>query len=152
MLTEICQELRNWFDRDQKKWHGEFQIQDGLLTNAGDILKEGQYYRIVGSLLNDGVHKYTGTADDELMDESFSGSVWSMAIPPTVVKLSQDIDDWMGKYGGIDSQAMSPYTSESFGGYSYSKNSGGSSADGSSGGGSDWRTVFASRLNRWRKI
>ena len=45
----------------------------------------------------------------------------------------------------------SPYASESFGGYAYTKASAGQgSAD--SGGGISWRTPFASELNKWRKL
>lgn len=150
MLTEICQELRNWFDRGLPKWYGTFDIIDGQIdSSVSEFLKAGQYYRIVGSLFNDGVHKYTGEADNTLADESFEGAVWSMAVPPFIESLAQKIGAWIDKYGGIDSAAMSPYNSESFGGYSYSK--GGGSSD-SGGSGADWRRQFARDLDPWRKI
>lgn len=151
MLTDVCQELRNWFDRNQAKWFGKFEIQNGVLVGSENMLKEGQYYRIIGSTMNDGVYLYSADVS-ELVDESFCGAVWLMAVPPAVVRLSQDIDDWMLKYGGVDSQAMSPYTSESFGGYSYSKSTGGYSGYGDGSGNTGWKAVFADRLNRWRKI
>ena len=145
-LTELCQELRNWFDRRMPKYFGDFKVQEGSLVGVNIL--DGQYYRIVGSVFNDGVHK----SDDVLVDETFHGAVWMMAIPPVVIALSEDIGAWMEKYGDIDSQAMSPYNSESFGGYSYSKSAGGSSSTGGNGGGASWTNVFADRLNRWRKI
>jgi hypothetical protein len=148
MLTELCQELKNWFDR--ARYFGLFVIENGqiLSRNDGDMgLKQGQYFRIIGSLFNEGVHQYPPS---DLVDESFDGAVWALAIPKEVVDLSNNIDAWNQKYGGIDSVAMSPYNSESFGGYSYSK-SGGGSSDGSSKAGT-WRGAFASELNRWRKI
>lgn len=152
MLTEICQELRNWFDRNQTKWHGKFVIENGNLTSPCwnlDIL-DGQYYRIIGSVFNDGVHR---KGDDALQDESFSGSIWAMAVPPSVIALAEDIEAWQEKYGAIDGTLMSPYSSESFGGYSYSKSSGGSRSNGySDAGGVNWQSMFADRLNRWRKI
>lgn len=141
MLTELCQELRNWFDLDRR--FGTFTISGGALT--ADFLQTNQYYRIIGSVFNDGVHKY-GDDTDELTDETFEGAVWALAIPKAVVNLSNDIDNWQNKYGAVDSAAMSPFNSESFGGYTYSK------ASGSSGSASDWRSAFANRLNRWRKI
>lgn len=150
MLTEICQYLKNWFDRDQSKFYGKFIISNGEIEsyNDGDMgMIEGQYFRIIGSLLNDGVYQYPST---ELQDETFEGAVWSMAIPPTVLALSEDIEAWQAKYGGIDSTAMSPYQSESFGGYSYSKSGGGASSGSDSGG--TWQDAFAKRLNPWRKI
>lgn len=141
ILTELCQELRNWFDRNQPKYYGDFKIEDGALVLP---LKDGQYFRIIGSLLNDGVHQY----GDVLVDEEFSGAVWSMAIPPAVLSLAKEIEDWISKYGDV---MTSPFSSESFGGYSYSKAQG---YAGSNGGGmlSTWQAVFADRLNRWRKI
>lgn len=158
MLTEICQELKNWFDRGQPKWFGAFSIDsEGNITfptgsdNPTTSLQTDQYFRVIGSVFNDGVYKY-GT--DTLTEETFNGSIWAMAIPAEVVSLSEEIDGWNQKYGGIDSAAMSPYNSESFAGYSYSKSGGGASsglATGSAGSGT-WQSVFASRLKLWRKV
>lgn len=149
ILTELCQELRNWFDRNQPKYYGEFAIENGVLILSGDMsLKDGQYFRIIGSALNDGVHQY-GVYGDALKDEDFSGAVWAMAIPPAILTLVKDIEAWQDKYGGIDSAAMSPFASESFGGYSYSKSGAGSGSGSASGG---WCSAFAGRLNPWRKI
>lgn len=147
MLTELCQELRNWFDRDLPKINGEFQVQNGSIS--GDIdLKVGQYFRIIGSVFNDGVHIYP--YDESLVDEDFVGSIWAMAVPPSVIALAGEIEAWQNKYGGVDSVLMSPFQSESFGGYSYSK-SGGGSGDGTSSAGT-WQGAFSARLNRWRKL
>lgn len=148
MLSELCRELKNWFEHD--KYIGTFEIVDGVITKKGGgtiDIKENQYIRIIGSIFNDGVYKYPAS---NLIDESFEGAIWALAIPKEVIDLSDDIDEWQQKYGGIDSEAMSPFTSESFGGYSYSK-SGGGSSDGTSKAGT-WQGVFASRLNKWRKI
>ena len=145
MLTELCQELRNWFDK--KRYFGTFTIEGGQLTDCS-YLQDGQYYRIVGSVFNDGVHNQS---DNDLVDESFEGAIWAMAVPPTVIALSDKIDEWNEKYGGAYSSAMSPFQSESFGGYSYSKASGGSSSLGGSSA-PTWKSVFADELNRYRKI
>lgn len=138
MITQVCQYLRNWFE--QTKYVGDFTIIDGELTfgDGGTLpLLFGQYYRVIGSVLNDGVHKHPY---DNLSDESFHGSVWLMAVPPDFVGLVDDIDKWLE----ANSAAInSPYQSESFGGYSYSK-------DGARG--TTWHTQFASRLEPWRKI
>lgn len=148
MLTELCQNLRNWFAKEIVI--GEFSIENGRLSGDIDLLKN-QYYRIVGSVFNDGVHQY---GVDVLIDEPiFEGAVWYMTVPPEVVRLANDIDEWLKKYGGVDSVAMSPFNSESFGGYSYSKSGSGSSSGSASGSaGADWKNVFASRMNQWRKI
>ena len=149
MLTELCQELRNWFDRNQPKWHGDFTIENGALVLRDDMsLKDGQYFRIVGSALNDGVYQWGH--DGLLADESFTGSIWAMAVPPSVIALSEQIDAWIAKNEAIDSANMSPFQSESFGGYTYNKGSGGSNSG--SGAGLSWQDAFKRKLNRWRKI
>ena len=142
MLTELCKELNNWFCI--KKYFGDFTIEDGVLT--APELQNGQYFRIVGSVFNDGVYEYPAQG---LEDETFNGAVWAMAIPQDVIALSEEIDAWKEKYADIDSVAMSPFQSESFGGYSYSKASGAGESGNTAG---DWRSVFGSRLNNWRKV
>ena len=149
MLTEVCTEIKNFFTNDEDKIIGDFSIIDGQLVPSVE-LQDGQYYRIVGSVFNDGVHKY-GDPEDVLSDENeFTGGVWKMRVPEDVVELAKDISDWMAKYGGVDSANMSPYSSESFGGYSYNKAQGFAAT----GGGmlNSWESVFARRLNRYRKI
>lgn len=146
MLSELCQELKNWFDRGQPRIHGAFEIADGKIidTDFTDVIKQNQYFRIIGSVFNDGVYKYTD--DLVLENELFVGSIWLMAVPKEIVDLSEEIDAWISKYSET---VNSPYQSESFGGYSYSKSSGSS---GSSSSGPTWQSTFASQLNKWRKI
>ena len=147
MLTQICQYLRNWFVRE--RYIGNFVINGGVLTDADGTalpLLPGQYYRIIGSVFNDGVHKNEQT--DTLTDEpEFPGAVLSMAVPPVVVELSSEIENWIAD----NTQALkSPYTSESFGGYSYTlKGGNGGSGDDT---GLSWQSQFKSQLSPWRKI
>lgn len=142
MLTELCQELRNWFDRERHV--GTFTITGGNIT--ADFLLQGQYFRIMGSVFSDGVHQYPAA---DLPDETFDGAVWALAIPQPVINLAQEIQGWRAKYEVAGSAAMSPFNSESFGGYSYSKSgSGGASSTGATG----WQAAFRSQLNRWRKL
>lgn len=149
MLTELCGYLRNWFDRD--RYIGKFEIIDGKIsTNISMTLLENQYIRIVGSVLNDGVYQYHVDGIEGLQDEAFDGAVWSLAIPKAVVDLNTDIDAWRAKYEAVGSAAMSPFSSESFGGYSYTKNAGNSENSASGLGG--WQNAFANRLSQWRKI
>ena len=158
MLTELCQELKNWFDVERH--FGTFSVEDGELVLP--FLQDGQYFRIAGSVFNDGVYKYepdlTPTEEHPethrpvLHDEVFDGAVWAMAVPPAVIALAEEIGAWQEKYGGVDSAAMSPFASESFGGYSYSKGSRSGSGSAESGNSGSWQGAFADRLNRWRKI
>ena len=137
MLTEVCAEIRNYFVSDIH--NGTFEIVGGKIAPL-DFIQENQYFRIVGSVFNDGVYK--NTADLVLTDEIFSGSVWAMAVPPSVVALAEEIK----KYNESDEAKPSAYTSESFGGYSYSK------ATDENGAPMGWKKVFANRLNKYRRI
>ena len=139
MLTEICAELRNWFVVPNGVHIGTYTISGGSIAPL-DFLQEGQYFRIIGSVFNDGVYQYPVTT---LTDEVFEGTVWAMAVPPTLIALSAEIE----AYNDSDAGKPSPYASESFGGYSYTK-----FTDGNGGDGSRWQKAFASRLNKWRKI
>lgn len=136
MLTEVLRLLRNWFERD--KVFGTFRIQGGVLQDVN--IQTNQYYRIIGSVFNDGAHKQ----GEELTDEEFTGAVWLLGIPKEVIDLADEIASWVA---ANQSALNSPYQSESFGGYSYSLKSGGGS-----GGTVTWQSQFASRLNAWRKI
>lgn len=140
MLEQILDYIHNYFEKEIIQ--GTFTVSSGSIDLS--FLQEGQYFRIVGSVFNDGVHQYPAS---ELVDEVFEGQVWAMAVPPAVIALKTDIEAWVAS--NADS-ANSPFTSESFGGYSYSKGSK------SIGNGATvpigWRDVFHDRLNRWRKI
>lgn len=140
-LTDLCQELRNWFCDDEDKIIEDYTIVGGTISPPVDI-KDGQYFRIVGSIFNDGVHN----SADELVNDSFHGGIWLMRVPPEIISLLQDINAYEAEYGAIN---ISPYQSESFGGYSYTKAGTGS---GSSGSNVTWRDAFKSQLNKWRKI
>ena len=135
-LTNLCAELRNYFETEKR--FGTFTISDGSLSPS-NFLQDGQYYRIVGSVFNDGVHRHPA---HDLTDETFDGAVWAMAVPPAVVELLQKIQE----FEAATANAPTAYTSESFGGYSYTK------ATDENGLPVGWRSVFKSELNRWRKL
>lgn len=138
MLSEICKQLNNWFD--YKRLFGSFTVKGGVLKI--DEAKEGQYIRICDSVFNNGVYRYPVSG---LKDETFDGAVWLMAVPEEVVSLSNEVDEWKAKYQDF---LQTPYQSESFGGYSYSKGS----STASDGTGISWSDIFADRLRRWQKI
>lgn len=149
MLTEICAEINNYFSNEKNRIIGDFAIVDGNIVPPINI-KNGQYYRIVGSTFNDGVYEFGG-AEDALWDEpKFHGAIWLMDVPRDVIQLAEEIKEWKNNYCKVDSPNMSPYSSESFGGYSYSKARGYAS----SGGGmlTSWENIFASRLKPYRRI
>lgn len=146
-IFEVCNYLKNWFDRNQPKYYGNVSIINGALSETYG-LKVGQYFRIVGSTLNDGVYEYPVTT---LEDESFNGVICGMALPKPFIVLLDDIETWKTKYGSADSVAMSPFSSESISGvYSYSKNTGGNDTAKDKSG--TWQGVFGARLAPYRKM
>lgn len=155
MIGQICKYLRNWFEAE--KLFGTFAISNGVITYADGKalpLLNGQYFRIIGSVFNDGVFQYPPLTNPEpsLKDETFEGAVWAMAVPQDILDLADEIAEWVSKYGGADSTVNSPYSSESFDGYSYSKASGGGSGSASAPSAGDWRSVYGSRLADWRRL
>lgn len=133
MLERVLRHLRNWFMVQSIR--DEFTIKEGSI--ALPFVRPGQYFRIIGSVFNDGVYKYDDNL--KLTDETFYGVVWALAVPPALLRLVERIEEWEKKYAGAEN---SPYTSESFGGYSYTKSAAASS----------WQGAFRAELNEWRKI
>lgn len=117
-LTRICAKLKNHFLRD--KYEGEFTLVSGT---APLELLDGQYFVIVHSNLNDGVFQNTAESLARIQPETFTGRIWTMSVPVDFLDLVEDIDRLNAKVeelGLLDKG----YASESFGGYTYSLQSG----------------------------
>lgn len=149
ILEQILWHIHNWFEREQIPV-STCCIDDGSLpTSITDQMLDGQWYRIEGSCLNDGLHK---NPDTELSDETFSGTITLLAIPKALLAVAEEISDWVAlNRTATQKAAASPYQSESFDGYSYSIRSD-LTANSASGGLTGWQAAFASRLNPFRKI
>lgn len=142
MIGQICAEVKNYFvQRDVDIHAGNYTIENGELSPI-PFVRVGQYYRIVGSALNDGVYQ-RGEDDLQLTDEEFFGSVWSMRIPKDFLALCSEIEAWQTKY---ESALSSPYQSESIPSYSRSMRT---KADGSAW---TWKDQFKNKLNAYRKL
>ena len=139
MLEQVLMNIRNWFPVKGGIYSGTFTIKDGGITLP--FLADGQYFRICGSVFNDGLHQYNVL---DLVDETFTGTIWALAIPKAVIELADEIQKWQEKNGEA---SVSPYQSESFGGYSYSK-----ATDAETGGAVTWQSAFKKQLSAWRKI
>lgn len=133
MLYEVMNSIHNFFTYESHD--GTFRILNGSL--ALPFLRNGAFFRISGSLLNDGVYQYPA----QLMDEEFTGNVSLLAPPKSFLQLVSEIE----KYEEQASKA-GLYKSESFGDYSYTL-----LAD-ESGGVLSWQSRFKYRLNAWRKM
>lgn len=140
MLEQLLMCLNNWFLLPDGVHAGVYSVEQGGLTLP--FLRDGQYFRVVGSVFNDGLHQYPCS---DLIEEEFDGAVWALAVPQGVIDLSNEIEAWQEKNGEA---VASPYQSESFGGYSYTKRSAGNDSGTLSG----WQDAFRSRLNNWRKL
>lgn len=138
MLENVLRHLNNWFLVEIHE--GTFTVENGSI--ALPFLQTNQYFRICGSVFNDGLHLYPAV---DLTAETFTGTVWALAVPKAVVSLAEDIAAWEEKNGEA---VASPYQSESFGGYSYTKRSAGNDSGALNG----WQDAFKSRLNDWRKL
>lgn len=138
-LFELLMHLRNFFPGMKWQFFGE-EITEKRLSLPG--LENGDYYLIEGSRRNDGIHVY---GNQDLRNEVFSGTVTEICVPDALLNLLDEINQWQEKNGEA---VASPYQSESFGGYSYTK------ANVSNGNGESmsWKTAFGPRLRAWRKL
>lgn len=154
-ITEICMECRNFFAPAQKKDNRSY-IHTGHFTISGhsvtplDFIQTGQYFRIIGSAKNDGVYCNTTEGLSALSDEVFDGAIWEMSVPKAFVSLCIDIDAWRKKNEDVESANMSPFSAESFAGYSYQKGTGRAQSTATSV--VTWQDQFAKRLNAWRRL
>lgn len=143
MLGEICAYLRNYFYYGEPMI-GKIEIANGALIEPYG-LKVNQYFRIVGSMFNDGVYQYPLTT---LKDEVFDGAIRGMAVPPDLIALIAEMETWKTN----NAYALNtPYQSESKADYSYTLKSG-TDGSGKNNGASALINQFSGRLARWKKL
>lgn len=148
ILEDVLWHIHNWFVRDSMTVSG-CEISEGALpASVTSSLMPTQWYRITGSVLNDGLHQHPA---DDLTDETFDGTIDTLVIPRPLLRVVEEIADWIDDYDeGMRKAMRSPYQSESFDGYSYT-NKAASASNSGSGGLTGWQAEFAARLNPWRK-
>lgn len=139
MLEQVLLYLKNFFIVENGVHDGEYTIKGGNIDLP--FLQKGQYFRILGSVFNDGVYQYMDSVALNLLDETFDGTVWALAVPRAVIALADEIEAWEAK-----TATDTPFVSESFGGYSYSR------ATNSNGQPAGWQDVFRARLHPYRKL
>lgn len=141
-LKQICDYVHNYFEDEY--YEGEFVITGGQIDLSNVKIQENQYFKIEGSVFNDGIYKHTAS---NLADETFRGTITTMCVPKDVLDVLTEATEWEGKNATV---LQSPFNSESFGGYSYSKGTS-QRKDGSTSNIS-WRDIFSDRLKPYRKI
>ena len=139
MLEQVLLYLKNFFIVENGVHDGEYTIKGGNIDLP--FLQKGQYFRILGSVFNDGVYQYMDSVALNLLDETFDGTVWALDVPRAVIALADEIEAWEAK-----TATDTPFVSESFGGYSYSR------ATNSNGQPAGWQDVFRARLHPYRKL
>lgn len=138
MIDAIMKHINNYFVVDL---HDDVELI--IVDGSADLpfLQDGQYYLIAGSVFNDGVHKY---GEGGLINETpVSVTVYSLAPPKSFLDVVDEISAYSQNEQNADTTG---YTSESFGGYSYTKGTGTNGAP------IGWKEVFSSKLNDWRKL
>lgn len=145
MLTEICAYLHNYFDYERHI--GDIVVDSNTITCNGEeiVLEEGQHFALFRDRNPLGVFKQ----GDELKDRTFYGAVWLMDVPDAILSADEWAATWLAKNGGADADTNSAYSSESFGGYSYSKSNNSSGKAGSS---IFDNAQFAKMLSPYRKL
>ena len=129
MLYRVLRNLRNYFVID--RYEATYTINKGTVSLP--FAEAGQYILIEGSKFNDGIYCYPL---NDLRDETFNGAVCTLTIPPDLLQLVAEMEEWEAKH------TASEFTSESFGGYSYQRPTAGAGAF----------TAFRERLKVYRKI
>lgn len=145
LIEQVMLHLHNRFDAGSHK--AKVKAEGGSASGLGSV-PDGAWYWVDGTTFNDGLHRQ-GVSD--WTDEEAACTVTVCAVPKALLCVVSDIAEWREANRAASLKAAaSPYTSESFDGYSYSLRGDLAGSDGSSL--SDWQAQFASRLNPWRKI
>ena len=140
MLEQILMEIHNWFrvrDGLDGIHPGTYTIEGGGIVLP--FLAPSQYFRIMGSVFNDGLHRY-GPDMEALTDETLGSGPTRHPLSKALVELAGEVEAWQKKYG---ERAASMYSSESLAGqYSYTMDTESSS----------WQAAFRARLDPYRKL
>lgn len=145
-LSRICANLRNYFIQvSQDVYTGTYTVSNHGITPPTPLIS-GQYFRVVGSVLNDGVYQYGNTESmSKLKDETFDGAIWAMRVPQSFLDLVADYDRLNAKVEELALVSVG-FASESFDGYSYTLSSGAPAEL------LQWKSRLDSELNQYRRI
>jgi hypothetical protein len=155
-LEKVLYHIHNWFPVGFAQVV-DCEIADGELPAPySSSMLDGQWYRIQGSIMNDGLHRHWVTypegEESDLVDETFSGTITLLAIPKPLLSVAEEIDEYIQDTREADRAARSAkFRSESFDGYSYTLRDDSRAKNGSSGL-TGWQAAFASDLSPWRKM
>ena len=114
-MEEILNYIKNYFAISKEE--NTFNINNNSIQVRGKYL-QGQYIKLEGSILNNGIYKVESIADNTItivgaINEEFEGVIYGLAIPKDILGLSKKFEEQKEKI------VSSIYDSESFGEYSY---------------------------------
>lgn len=139
MIEQVMRVCNNWFARFREM--GTYTISANKMIIKGRYLA-GQYIRIIGSGLNDGVYKIKSVNNktletvDTLQDETFEGNIVCLYPPGAFINLVNEISEYEIK------NPIRGVASESVPNYSVTYNKG---IDGNQG----WQSIYAPKLKGW---
>lgn len=141
-VADVMRHVNNFFETGYRAT--TYSISGGILS-PNDVLRPGMWIYISGSFFWDGVWKIgegwkLEGAPENAADDTFVGRVYFLAPPADFLALCDEIAEYNEK------NAVSPYQSESFGEYSYTR------ATGKDGGVLGWQQAFADRLRPFRRM
>jgi hypothetical protein len=155
-ILMMVEHIRNAFEDSVER--DDFVIVDGEIA-LSDKCMVGEWIAVTGSILNNGIykvksvddeprpkHKLGNGTDEEspVTDEAFTGAVWRLRLPSSLVKLCEDVRSWMESPAGKPTNI----TSESVVGF-YSK----TVATSENGAPVGWEGTFKSRISdSWREM
>ena len=142
-ITRMCTILNNFFTDKKHIFYDTYNIYDNIFKS--DFLCHGQYFRITGSKLNDGIFCNVPEDLKRLRDETFTGSVWAMEVPADFIRLCDDVERFNAKIAELSGNFQG-YASESWGGYSYTLPTSAPSYM------LDWQRRIRQDMNFYRKI
>ena len=96
-LTDLCDEMNNWFDTKsdgtKDRVFGTFTIENGSIDLSGTGIKPGQYYRIIGSVFNDGVWQYSIPEPEDSSEPSLGSEETEVTEVTDVTDVTDDTED-----------------------------------------------------------
>ena len=138
-LYDVLLEINNFFVRDYECIEAEITTTK-IIGSFNNNYVAGQYIRVLGSILNDGVYKITNVTGTELtLDATLQAetertiTVYGLVIPSSFITLANEIIA-KGSNEAVASESVSRYS------VTYGE------------GGKSWASVYKKSLDRYRKM
>lgn len=118
MMYQTMQAINNFFERTAEA--GTFQIVEGRIEGLKAKYIQGQYVRIMDSIMSDGVFKIKSVPQEGAIEldglstsEEFTGYIVGLAIPQAFIELTEKIQEYdvkLKKHKGVASESIPNYS------------------------------------------